>query len=165
MAGPRDRSRTRRRLLSDFGASAGTLAAGGAVAGAAALAGCTGTGDGAAPTPEATDTIELSGIVFHPRAAAVAVGTTVEWVNRDAVSHDVTSARLTDDGVAWEFARTLAPEETARHTFDSAGAYEYYCTVHGESTMCGVVLVGDASHGATLPCADGSGRDGGGYGY
>ncbi|MFB6217755.1 MAG: plastocyanin/azurin family copper-binding protein, partial [Halobacteriaceae archaeon] len=62
----------------------------------------------------------------------------------------------------------LESGRSTTHTFESAGAYEYYCTIHGKATMCGVVVVGGASYDGTLPCQDSdttttSGDDGGYY--
>ncbi|MFB6217674.1 MAG: plastocyanin/azurin family copper-binding protein [Halobacteriaceae archaeon] len=66
----------------------------------------------------------------------------------------------------WSMDATVESGETVSHTFDSAGVYEYYCTIHGSGTMCGVVLVGDVTYDGSLPCQDdggGGGNGGGGY--
>jgi hypothetical protein len=42
--------------------------------------------------------------------------------------------------------------ETTSYTFESAGVYEYYCSIHGQGRMCGVVLVGGATKPGPLPC-------------
>lgn len=98
---------------------------------------------------------------FQPTTATVETGATVQWTNRDSFAHDVTAAQFHDAAADWDLAVDVAPDESATHTFDSAGVYEYTCTIHGKSSMCGVVLVGDASLDAALPCEGAGG--GGGY--
>lgn len=132
------------------------------------LAGCTdggGAGGGDETQMAGTDTVvSLANIAFDPKRANVAPGATVEWVNENGVAHDVTAAQFHDVAADWELAVELGPGERASHTFESAGVYEYYCTIHGEASMCGAVLVGDATLDADMPCEDAeSGGDDGGY--
>lgn len=109
-------------------------------------------------TPTATPASDLAevdiiGSSFDPMRVSIEPGATVRWTNQDGYSHDVVSDQLTEDGDQWNYdSGTLAGGQTAEHTFDSEGAFEYYCTIHGASVMCGVVIVGGASHDATLPC-------------
>ena len=147
-------------------------------AGLLAVAGCAqssdGDGDDEDGTTETTQTTEsatvgasvsLQGIAFDPRRVSVEPGEAVEWTSEESAAHDVTADQFSDQAESWEFTASLSEGDTARYTFESAGVYEYYCTIHGETSMCGAVLVGDASlsEGA-LPCeSDGSG-DGGGSG-
>jgi len=123
---------------------------------AVGLAGCGGGGGGSAgdsTTTEAATTVEMANTSFAPLRASVDPGTTVEWVNQDAFGHDVVSATFHDAATAWEFeSDTLGEGGTTGHTFEEEGIYEYYCSIHGQSNMCGVVLVGDVSLDAQLPC-------------
>ncbi len=91
------------------------------------LAGCSTT-----PTPEKykpkTFTIEIYQMKFQPALLTVHKGDTVEWVNKDIVSHDVTqvpnnlwSSSNLLPGKSWK----MAVEETD----------DYYCSIH-------VVMVG-----------------------
>jgi len=145
--------------------------------GVALLAGCTGGGTGGGgdgtTTTTASDgnggsgstTISMVDTAFDPPKASVSPGTTVTWKNEDGFGHDVTATTLTDAGTDWSYeSGTVEGGGTATHTFDSTGVYEYYCTIHGESTMCGVVLVGDQQYDETLPCESG-GDSGSGGGY
>ena len=52
-------------------------------------------------------------------------GTTVTWINKDAVPHTVTSLSGSelDSG-------TMNQGATYSHTFNSSGTYDYYCTIH-----------------------------------
>ncbi|MFB6169059.1 MAG: plastocyanin/azurin family copper-binding protein, partial [Haloferacaceae archaeon] len=98
----------------------------------------------------------------RPAAPLGVAGNDRRVVNRDGYPHDVKSATFHDTAAAWDYESSdLGQGDTATHTFDEAGVYEYYCTIHGRNTMCGAVLVGDVSLDATLPCED----DGSGDGY
>lgn len=123
-----------------------------------------GGGDGGTTTAgsgvPSSVTVELKNSSFDPARAAVAVGGTVEWVNEDSYGHDVTSIQFSDGAAPWDYAESLDGGVSVSRTFDSAGVYEYYCTIHGEGTMCGVVVVGDTSYSGSLPC---QGSGGGGY--
>jgi 3',5'-cyclic-AMP phosphodiesterase len=71
---------------------------------------------------------------FSPAAAAVPVGATVTWTNRDDVPHNVVSTER-------KFAsRVLDTDEQFSHRFDTAGTYPYYCSLHPK--MTGQIVVG-----------------------
>ena len=126
-----------------------------------ALAGCTGDSNEAEPADSPADdgndgtVVALVDTSFSPVTLEVDVGTTVEWVNEDGVGHDVTATQFHETAADWSFAESVSAGDTASHTFDSTGVYEYYCTIHGESAMCGAVVVGDVSFDESLPCEDG----------
>lgn len=102
-----------------------------------------------------TASVELKDTSFTPMRLSVEPGTTVTWTNRDGFTHDVQSAQFHDNAASWDFySGELSQGATAEHTFESEGIYEYYCTIHGKSTMCGVVLVGDVSLDKRLPCEE-----------
>lgn len=68
----------------------------------------------------------------------VSVGITVKWINKDDVYHTVTSSGgLFDSG-------HIAAGEIYEYTFDSAGTYDYVCTLH--SGMTGTVIVGESEN-------------------
>jgi plastocyanin len=78
--------------------------------------------------------------VFSPRIVRIPVGGEVEWTNDGRSLHNVTA----DDGA---FASdNLEPGESFTHTFDEAGAFPFFCSLHGTAGagMAGVILVGDA---------------------
>ncbi|MFB6195923.1 MAG: plastocyanin/azurin family copper-binding protein [Haloplanus sp.] len=149
--------------------------------GVLSLAGCTGGGgdgsgaDGGGGSPTDTTamdadaqssaavTVTLRNVAFQPRKATVAPGDRVAWVNEDDVPHTVTSVQFHDAAASWSLDERIPGGERFTHTFDGSGVYEYYCTVHGRTTMCGAVLVGDATLDASLPCASEGGGGGGGY--
>jgi plastocyanin len=61
---------------------------------------------------------------YSPEIIEVSVGTTVTWTNNDVIIHTVTDLGGKFDS---EF---IQPDETWKYTFDSAGTYYYYCTIH-----------------------------------
>jgi plastocyanin len=72
---------------------------------------------------------------FIPAVLTVAPGTEVIWVNKDGVQHTTTSSSspsLFDSG-------NLSRDQTFSYTFDSTGAYPYFCRLH--AGMAGTVTV------------------------
>ena len=67
-------------------------------------------------------------------AIAVPVGTTVMWKNDDDIPHTVVSL----DGTFRS--QALDTEDKYSFTFDKAGTYEYFCSLHPQ--MTGKVVVG-----------------------
>lgn len=110
-------------------------------------------------TTEAGTTVVMQDRSFTPRSVSIAPGETVTWSNADTYGHDVTSTKFHDDAADWDLQTdTIGSGEEVSYTFEEAGVYEYYCTIHGEESMCGAVLVGDVTLPGDLPCS------GGGYG-
>jgi plastocyanin len=71
---------------------------------------------------------------FTPVVTAVPVGTTVTWTNKDDVPHNVVSTEK-------KFASpVLDTDEKFSHTFEAAGTFKYYCSIHPK--MTGQVVVG-----------------------
>src|SRR5256712_8411679 len=65
------------------------------------------------------------GPFFSPANLTVKVGTTVTWVNKDTVTHTVTS-----DGSSLSHSGFMPTGATFQFTFTTAGTDPYYCTVH-----------------------------------
>ncbi len=85
-------------------------------------------------TTPAVVNVEMSQIQFVPQTVTVKVGTTVVWTNKDQVDHNVTA----DDG---SFASgNIAPGGTFSYTFNTAGTYDYKCTIH-QPAMVGTIIV------------------------
>jgi len=70
------------------------------------------------------EAVAISVFAFSPGNLRVPVSATVTWTNRDSARHDATSR----DGT-WN-TPTLSEGESASVTFDRAGEYEYYCSIH-----------------------------------
>lgn len=77
--------------------------------------------------------VTITGFAFSPATLSVAVGDTVTWTNEDSAPHTVTA----DDGTF--DSGNLATGETFTQTFDTAGTYDYHCTVHPSMTATIVV--------------------------
>jgi amicyanin len=75
---------------------------------------------------------------YDPPSANVKVGTTVTWTNNDATLHTVYSGTNgTPDNM---FQSTyMAKGQTFEHKFDTAGTFNYFCTLH--PFMMGKVVV------------------------
>jgi plastocyanin len=78
-------------------------------------------------TPTATQVCMMN-LAFSPANLTIAHGTTVTWMNGDAVSHTVTNAIGSTDTYNSGF---IAGGGTFSHTFASPGTFAYYCGVHG----------------------------------
>ncbi len=98
-----------------------------------------------APATLSTVTVGPGGsLTFVPATQAIPVGETIHWVWASAaIPHSTTSgscagAMCTPDG-QWDSGVHLAPF-SFDVTFTTAGAFPYFCTVHGAS-MQGTILV------------------------
>lgn len=94
---------------------------------------------------DAAVTIRL--LAYRPKSLTVKPGTTVTWTQRDPGEHTVTSgivkasasgADLAPDGLF--DSGGLATDTAWTRTFDEAGIYPYYCSLH-PATMTGEVVV------------------------
>jgi plastocyanin len=70
------------------------------------------------------ENVRIEGFAFWPGNLEVPVGASVTWRNEDSALHDAT-ARNGD----WQTLR-LSGGESDTLTFDTAGAYDYYCSIH-----------------------------------
>jgi plastocyanin len=71
-----------------------------------------------------SEDVTIRNFTFTPGNLQVPVGATVTWTNEDSAPHSATAR----DG-SWDTG-ILGQGETKSITFDKAGVYEYYCTVH-----------------------------------
>lgn len=80
-------------------------------------------------------TVLAKGIAFKPAKVTIATGGTVTWKFDDgSIPHNVKN-----DGGEEEFASENQTEGTFEHTFETAGEYDYVCTLH--PNMKGTVTV------------------------
>lgn len=90
------------------------------------------------PTAQGTPTTGVTHLTirqyaYQPATIQVTVGTTVTWTNQDNVPHSVTLKNgMADSGL-------LKQGQFFSYTFQAAGTYQYYCTVH--PYMTGTVIV------------------------
>jgi plastocyanin len=97
--------------------------------------------------------VEAISIKFMPETITVKAGTTVRWVNGEAITHTITSGTFNDVNPATgirgsetpdgAFDVTLAPKgedgDSFEFTYDKPGTYPYYCDIH--LSMNAVVIV------------------------
>jgi plastocyanin len=94
------------------------------------------------PTASAATLVRGSSMRWHPATATIARGGVIKWKAVDT-RHTVTSY-----GASWSFSRSLAAGTSTTRTFNRAGTYRYYCTIHGSVSggtctgMCGKIVVG-----------------------
>jgi len=99
----------------------------------AAVAAC---GDSTGPSGD-PNTVTVADNSFSPSAKTVTVGTTVNWTWTGSNQHNVTWA------AGSPASSTTQSSGAYERTFDAAGTYQYYCSIHGSPTsgMRGTVTV------------------------
>ena len=122
------------------------------------ITGCGGAGGGGGGDNSSGTTTTISIVAgassdctnaYFPDSVTILVGETVTWKNNDTMAHTVTST--SDSGptcTAGGGSITSSPLDsgliaangTFSHTFDTAGTYDYVCTVSGH-LMRGTVIV------------------------
>jgi plastocyanin len=83
--------------------------------------------------------VAMRDIEFRPGTIRIGRGDTVEWKNEDEVRHDAIGRDSSFD------TPVIGPGETSSHTFDAAGTYPYFCSLH--QGMNGTVKVSSSSSG------------------
>jgi amicyanin len=90
-------------------------------------------GPGAHAAAAAGPTVNIDNFVFGPEALTVTVGTTVTWINRDDIPHNVVA---TDKSFK---SKVMDTDERFSFTFTKPGEYGYFCGLHPH--MTGKVIV------------------------
>lgn len=91
------------------------------------------SGPGAYAADAAGPTVNIDNFVFGPEALTVTVGTTVTWINRDDIPHNVVA---TDKSFK---SKVMDTDERFSFTFTKPGEYGYFCGLHPH--MTGKVIV------------------------
>ena len=73
---------------------------------------------------EGNVTVDMRGFEYFPRDLTIDAGSTVTWTNSDNVPHTAT-----ENDKAWDTG-VIGKDGEGSLTFDTPGAFEYYCTVH-----------------------------------
>jgi plastocyanin len=116
----------------------------------------------AAPPARAGDavvTVHIRDNVFEPAALRIAPGTTVRWVNEGRNRHDVTPNEPKKRGGNVFGSAKLRPGQSYAHTFEDAGAFAYYCSIHGapgEGQRADLAVGKDVAVAPTAPVGGGS---------
>lgn len=105
------------------------------------------------PSPTAHVTMETDGSEQHfkPHLAWVETGGTVTWEiesgQHNAVAYHPENGgkalRIPERAEPWSTGMLREEGETARHTFETEGVYDYCCTPHESVGMVGTVIVGE----------------------
>lgn len=88
-------------------------------------------------TPAAAgNTVEIKNFAFSPVTITISKGQTVTWTNMDSAPHTVTSTSgIFDSG-------SIGNGQTFSYTFNTAGTFEYYCTIHPSMPHGEVIVTG-----------------------
>lgn len=86
------------------------------------------------PSSPQTFNIVISGFAFNPSSLTINKGDIVVWTNQDSVAHTVTS----DSGSELSSSQ-ISTGTTYSHTFNTAGTYNYHCSIH--TSMKGTITV------------------------
>ena len=76
---------------------------------------------------EDANVVTIDNFSFTAPELTVAVGTTVKWVNHDDIPHTIVSAGKFRS-------KTLDTDNVFSFTFNSAGDYKYFCSLHPHMT-------------------------------
>lgn len=82
------------------------------------------TSDSPVVQGSAQASVRIEDFAFQPGNLQVPVGATVTWTNADSAPHDATAR-----GAGWKTGR-LSDGDSDTLTFDRAGDYDYYCSIH-----------------------------------
>ncbi|HEV2811336.1 MAG TPA: plastocyanin/azurin family copper-binding protein [Acidimicrobiales bacterium] len=101
-----------------------------------------GGGDGAASAPEEDrPMVTVETFDFQPDPFVVPAGTTITFLNKDAIDHTVTAG--TRENPTPEVFDGELPEKgsTFELTLDEPGTYDYFCEIHPGPGMTATVTV------------------------
>lgn len=82
---------------------------------------------------------EVDSVCYLPQDITILSGTTVTWSNDDGVMHTVTSGAANSSPTGLFDSGIMESGDTFEYTFESAGTYDYHCTLH--PWAAGVVIV------------------------
>jgi plastocyanin len=86
--------------------------------------------------------VKIDNFAFAPQRVVVKAGTTVIWINDDDIPHTVASSTKLFKSNA------LDTKDKFSFTFTTAGAYEYFCSLHPHMTGTIVVEAATGSRAA-----------------
>ena len=102
------------------------------------LLACTSATD-ATSTTAAVNTVTLSATTFEPATITIGVGETVTW-KWSTGTHDVKSGTSCAPDGNFSSGEPVTGA-TFEHKFDTAGTFDYFCSVHCAGGMVGKVIV------------------------
>ena len=78
-----------------------------------------------------TNEVWIKDMAYNPATITIAAGTTIKWINKDAIVHTATGNSFNSGNIG--------TNGTYSHTFATTGTFEYYCIPH--PTMTATVTV------------------------
>jgi plastocyanin len=72
---------------------------------------------------------EIRQFAFTPSPLMISAGTAVNWINRDAIEHSITSGSPDAPGGVFD-SGFINQEQAFSFRFDEAGEYPYFCQRH-----------------------------------
>ena len=81
--------------------------------------------------------------VFLPHAVKLDAGSTVRWINDSSVPHNVVGTYAINspsDNLRID-SGFFGGGKSFQYTFESAGVFEYHCTIHSEEGMAGILVI------------------------
>lgn len=95
----------------------------------------------AVPAMATNHTVEIMLTSFSPTQLTINIGDTVTWVNNSFLQHTVTSGSSCSPNGIFASPGVLDPNATFSYTFESVGAFPYFCIPHCLVGMRGTVTV------------------------
>ncbi len=68
------------------------------------------------------NTVLIQGYSFQPPEITIQKGETITWINKDSAGHDVKGSFF--------YSGILREGQSFQQTFNEAGAFDYYCSLH-----------------------------------
>jgi plastocyanin len=81
-----------------------------------------------AKAPASEVQVKIDNFTFAPATITVPTGTSIRWVNRDEMIHNVVSSDKSFKS------KVLDTNEEFTYTFSKAGTYTYFCSLHPRMT-------------------------------
>ncbi|HEX9654378.1 MAG TPA: plastocyanin/azurin family copper-binding protein [bacterium] len=93
------------------------------------------------PESPGPNEIWFQGGSVNPKTRTVTQGTSVVWINMDTQTHSVDSGSFMNPTTDFN-SPNLGNGGSFSHTFNSAGSFTYYCSIHQDrSAETGTVIV------------------------
>jgi plastocyanin len=86
---------------------------------------------------QTTQNVTIQNFAFSPASLTINVGDTVTWTNMDSVTHTATATDGSFD------TGNIASGASGSVTFDTAGTFNYICSIH--PNMTGTIIVQEAA--------------------
>ena len=86
--------------------------------------------------------MNIGDLFFRPSSLSVSLGTTVTWSNGGDFVHTTTAGTAGTQSGEWH-SGSVAPGESFSVTFETAGTFQYFCSIH-PNDMRATIVVTDA---------------------